>query len=97
MYKQRYLIFRFTEYLRKDGGTMTKEEIKVALKYVQEIIGEEYGDIYYEHICEVFEEINEKLAFLDEILLYIKADLTDEQYLFKINQLKELVKEMEKK
>ena len=76
---------------------MTKEEIKAVLKDTQELLENEYGDIYYKHICEVFAEINEKLAFLDGLLLYIKADLTDEQYLFVINKFKELVKEMEKK
>lgn len=76
---------------------MTKEEIKAVLKITQEYLETKYVDICFKHICEVFAEINEKLAFLDEILLYIKADLTDEQYLFVINKLKEKVKEMEKK
>lgn len=76
---------------------MSKEEIKVALKHIQKDLENEYGDAYYKHICEVFEEINEKLAFLDGLILYIKADLTDAQYLFVINKLKELVKELDKK
>ena len=76
---------------------MTKEEIKVVLKDVQEYLENEYGDAYYKHICEVFEEINEKLAFLDGLLLYIKADLTDEQYLFVINKHKKLLKDLDKK
>jgi len=76
---------------------MTKEEIKAVLKDTQELLENEYGDIYYKYICEVFAEINEKLAFLDGLLTIIKGDLSNEQYLFLIDKLKKLVKELEKR
>ena len=75
---------------------MTRKEIKLVLKETQDYLENEYGDTYYKHICEAFAEINEKLAFLDGLLTYIKADLTDAEYKFIINEFKKIVKELEK-
>lgn len=75
---------------------MTREEIKKVLNYNKVFLKEYFSNRYYEHMCRAFEDINEKLAFLDGLLTIIKGDLTDIEYNFVINEYKKLAKELER-